>query len=183
MTYVRKGLPIGRPRTAFCPSRARGVLPTRALLLPTTDRKLPGLLPRPPRPSNAGVARSSLPIDRRLEGCRHDQGSARPHRRPGPGRRQVPLSGVPRGEARRGGRQRSRRQLRKGARRAVLPGRAGNPGGGRPGSQHRRPGGRASATRWRQPRRRSASPTRRSPSPGKTGGSRRPGRSRPRGTT
>lgn len=43
-----EGLPIGRPRTAFrpCPKRARGVLPTRAPLFPTTDRKLPGLPPR-----------------------------------------------------------------------------------------------------------------------------------------
>lgn len=43
-----EGLPIGRPRTAFrpCPKRARGVLPTRASLFPTTDRKLPGLPPR-----------------------------------------------------------------------------------------------------------------------------------------
>ena len=43
-----EGLPIGRPRTAFrpCPKRARGVVPTRAPLFPTTDRKLPGLPPR-----------------------------------------------------------------------------------------------------------------------------------------
>lgn len=43
-----EGLPIGRPRTAFrpCPKRARGVLPTRAPLFPTTDGKLPGLPPR-----------------------------------------------------------------------------------------------------------------------------------------
>ena len=43
-----EGLPIGRPRTAFrpCPKRAGGVLPTRAPLFPTTDRKLPGLPPR-----------------------------------------------------------------------------------------------------------------------------------------
>lgn len=132
---------------APAPRGPGGVLPTRAPLLSTTDRKLPGPLPRPPRPCNVGVARSSFPVDRQLEGYHHDQASRQLQRRPGPRRREVVPLGVPRHEAGRGPRQRARRQPRGGPRRPVLPGRGGHPGRRRPGPKHRLPGHQARQAR------------------------------------
>ena len=93
-----------------------------------------------PRPGNVGVARSSAPIDRRLEGYHHDPRSANLHGRIGPRRRQINALGLPRHEGGRSRPEQARGQLGRRARRPVLPSRRGGPGGRRPAPQHRRAG-------------------------------------------